>query len=302
MSSGLSEFCRQMLTHDAPLRMSNDTPIIGRYYPQTCQQKELENGDLHVDFSGIGYGYTNLSKKLTFSMAGSVDYNQDFLVSDEPCSIYGYLRVRRVLGTDFRTRVVENPVAGFANQLTGLGDRFGQQLVTGKLTEGLTVIHSDQGDDVGIGIVELGKRPFHPFDVHGTSRITYENARTEVHQNQRDFIGPVEIDGSGRALYLTANLDGAAAIDVLVLRKEEGDASLRLYYDYPQSGPLAGAPIGGWILQAGTQLQQSIPLPKGMYYVVLDNTPTAGTVNPPNNPLDDRAAVVNYVLQVGDAP
>jgi hypothetical protein len=49
-------------------------------------------------------------------------------------------------------------------------------------------------------------------------------------------------------------------------------------------------------------MQQSIPLPKGVYYVVFDNTPTAGAVSPPNNPLDDRAAVVNYVLQIGDAP
>jgi hypothetical protein len=155
---------------------------------------------------------------------------------------------------------------------------------------------------VSVGIVELGKRPFRPYDVHGSSRLTVENARTEVHENQRDFVGPIEIDGSGRSLYVSAQLDGAPAVDVLVLRKEEGEASLRLYYDYPQTGPLAGAPLGGWVLQAGTPLQQSIPLPKGLYYVVFDHTPTAGAVAPPNNPLDDRAAVVNYVLQIGDAP
>jgi hypothetical protein len=209
MSSGVAEFCKQMLAHNAPLRMSNDTPVIGRYYPQTCTQRELDNGDLHVDFTGIGYGYTNLSKKLTFSMAGGVDYNQDFLVTDDPCTIYGYFRVRRITASDFRTRLVENPVAGFANQLTGLGDRFGQQLVSDKLSQGFTVIHDDSGDDVGFGMVELGKRPFHPFDVHGTSRMTYENARTEVHQGERDFIGPFEVDSSGRALYFTADLDGA---------------------------------------------------------------------------------------------
>lgn len=302
MSSGLSEFCKQMTTHQAPLRMDPSGPVIGRYYPQQCQQKELENGDLFVQFSGVGYGYTNLSKKVTFSMSGAVEYNQDFLVHDEPCSIYAYFRVRRIAGSDFRTRVVENPVASFANQLTGLGDKFGQQLVGQNLAQGFTVIHDDRGDDVSLGIVDLGKRPPHPFDVHGSGRITVENARTEVHQNQRDFIGPIEIDANGRALYVAAQLEGAPAVDVLVLRKEEGEGSLRLYWEHGPSGPLSGAPLGGWILQAGTPLQQAVPLPKGMYYVVLDNTPTAGAVAPPVNLLDDRAAVVSYALQIGDAP
>src|SRR4051812_12556989 len=55
MSSGLKEFCRQMTTRNAPLKMSADAPVVGRFYAQTCSQNELENGDLAVQFAGVGY-------------------------------------------------------------------------------------------------------------------------------------------------------------------------------------------------------------------------------------------------------
>jgi hypothetical protein len=156
--------------------------------------------------------------------------------------------------------------------------------------------------DAVMGIVEKGKAPMHPFDVHGVDRITYENLRTEVHQNERDFIGPIEITESGRALYITANVDGVQAIDLFLMRKAEGDASLRLFFDYAQAGPLAAPPLLNDVVSAGQNFTHTIPLAPGMYYVVLENTPSAGQVSPPMNPFDDRAAVVNYVIQIGDAP
>ena len=101
-----------------------------------------------------------------------------------------------------------------------------------------------------------------------------------MHQNQRDFVGPIKVEEDGRSLYVTAQLDGAPAIDVLLMRKAEGDASLQLYYEYPQSGPLAAAPIVADVVQQGVEVKRAIPVPPGMYYVVFDNTPTAGTGQP----------------------
>ena len=89
---------------------------------------------------------------------------------------------------------------------------------------------------------------------------------------------------------------------MLFLGKENGDASFRLYFDYPAAGPLAGPPLLADVAQAGAEFERAFPVPKGQYFVVFDNTSTAGTVSPPMNALDDRAAVVNYVVQVGDAP
>ncbi len=303
MSSGLKEFCRQMTTRSAPLRMTNDAPAIGRFFPTACQQSEMGNGDLYVQFSGFGYGYTNLSKKLTFTMSGAVQYNQDFLISED-CLAYAYFRPRNITSSDFRINKVENPVTSFLNALSPIAENFGRQLVAGKLGEGFTVITDMEmkNPDVVLGVVEKGQKPVHPFDVHGTSRLTYENLRTEVHQNEREFIGPIEVSESGRALYLTAQMDGVQAIDLFLMRKDDGDASLRLYVDYPMSGPLSAAPMVNDVVTAGQGYQRTLPLPKGMYYVVLDNTPSAGQVAPPMNAFDDRAAVVNYVIQIGDAP
>jgi hypothetical protein len=71
---------------------------------------------------------------------------------------------------------------------------------------------------------------------------------------------------------------------------------------YPEHGPLAGTPRwADTLLPAQPGYLRTISLPRGVYYVVFDNTPSAGVNNPPQNPLDDRAVVVDYSIQVGPA-
>ena len=302
LSTGIGEFCHQLLTHNAPLRMSADTPIIGRFYANACTQRELDSGDLFVQFSGFGYGFTNVSKKVTFTMNGAVQYNQDFLIPEDRCDIYAYFRPRAVQSSDFKVVKIQAQMAQILNALSPVGDTFGKQLVTGKLNEGFTVIHDAQNhDDVVPGIVELGKPPVHPFDVRGSDRIPYENLRTEIHQNQRDFVGPIEIGEDKRSIYITATVDGTPAVDVLLLRKEEGEAALRAYYDNPDVTAVAVNPILGEVVQAGMQYQRAVPVPRGQYYVVFDHSSLLGRTNPPGNAFDDRAALVSYVIQIGDS-
>ena len=64
---------------------------------------------------------------------------------------------------------------------------------------------------------------------------------------------------------------------------------------------MAGTPMSSEVLANGNPMKRAIVVPPGTYYVVFDNTPTAGQVSPTINPLDDRAAVVNYLIQIGDA-
>jgi len=303
MAEGLGEFCKQMLSRNAPLKMSQDTPVIGRYYPQACQQRELGNGDLYVEFSGWGYGWTNLSKKVSFTMAGAVEYTQDFLIAKDECDIYGYFRPRRVAGSDFRIYRIEAQIASFLNQRNPIGDNLGKQLVSGKLAEGFTVIadHNKQ-TEVAVGIVELGQRPRRPFAGGSKDRLVYENLRTEVHQNQRDFIGPITVTESGHAIHVSAQLDGAPAMDLVVLEKSVADPALRLYYEYPASGPIAGNPSFVDVIPGGAPYMRAIPLPKGTYYVVLDNTPTLGPTAPQGSAFDDRAGLVSYLVEVGPTP
>lgn len=298
---GLKQFCPEMLKRNAPLALQQGMPAIGRFYPKQCTQSELPDGNIFVQFAGVGYAWTNVSKKLTFTMGGTVAYNADFLMDGS--TMYAYFRPVQVTHSNFQSRVIEQPVASFLNQLTPLGNTFGQQLVQGKLAEGFTVIRENDGNaDFGLGLIERGKRPQKPFDVKGANRVTYENARTEVHQNQRDFVGPIVVPDTGRALYVTATLDGVQAADVLVMRQSEGEASLDYYLGYPQAGPLAGAPFVGDVMQAGVQYQRTVPVAPGTYYLVFDNSTSAGQVSPPVNLLDDRAAMISYVVQVGDEP
>lgn len=304
LRKGMGDFCKQMTTRNAPLKLSTDSPVIGRFYPTQCNAAD---GDLlNVTFSGYGYAWTNVTKKMTFNGGGSAAYRYDFQVTEgDRCDIYAYFRPARVDTSTFQVHRIEGTVASVFNTFSSFGDNFGRQMVSKKLQEGFTVISKDgseQNMDFSLGIVPLGKRPFHPYQVDSSDgRVTYENERTEVHQNQRDFVGPISVEDSGKALFIRAGLDGAPAIDVMLMRKAEGDASLQLYYEYPQSGPLAAPPIDGQVLQAGVEMNRAISVVPGMYYVVFDNTPSAGQVAPPLNALDDRAAVVNYLIQIGDA-
>ncbi len=301
LSFGIGKFCSELMKHSASLKLADDQPAIGRYFPTTCATKELANGDLLVSLGGDGYAWTNLSKKVTFDMNGTIEYDQDFQLDGS--TMYAYFRTKQVQKSDFKSRAIENQIASFVNQLTPIGDNFGKQLVAGELQKGFTVIRDKDGNaDFGLGVVDVGKKPLKPFDVHGTSRITYENTRSEIHQNQRDFVGPIWVEESSRALFVTATIDGVDAADVLVLGKQDGEASIAAYVTNGTAGPLSGNPVFSDVIQNGVQWSKAIPLQKGVYYLVFDNTPTAGRVAPPVNLLDDRAVTVTYVVQIGDAP
>jgi hypothetical protein len=306
MSFGLGQFCQQMTAHNAPLKLTPDGNVVGRFFPQHCSQQTLANGDLWVQFDGFGYAWTSLSKKVTFTSAATLQYNQDFKCAEDN-AIYAYFDTRSVSAPDFRVGVIEQPVANLMqNWISPFADSFGQQMVSGQLAQGFTVIQDTSGSaDFSVGHLPLGQRPFHPYNQHGGSRVTYENLRTEVHTGERDFIGPITLEGSGQAIFLQMHLDGVAAADVFVVPKLEGDASLQLYQQYGPAGPLAFPPRFADIVQAGVEYQRAVPLPAGLYYVVIDNTSAAGQAAPPAplfGVVGDAAAVVNYAIQLGDAP
>jgi hypothetical protein len=306
MSMGLGQFCQQMTTRNAPLTLAPDPTVIGRFFPQHCSQQVLDNGDLWVHFDGFGYAWTSLSRKVTFTNAATIQYNQDFKCADDN-SIYAYFDTRSVSAPDFHLAQIEQPGANLVqNWIAPYADNFGQQMVAGQLGQGFTVIRDTGGStDFTIGHLPLGQRPLHPYEAHGSNRVMVENLRTSVHASERDFIGPVTVDGSARAIFLQMHLDGAPTIAVFVVPKAEGDASLQLYFQYGAAGPLAYPPRFSDVVRSGAEYQRAVSVPAGMYYVLLDNTqPAAQPVAPA--PLFgvalDTPAVVNYAIQIGDAP
>jgi hypothetical protein len=65
---------------------------------------------------------------------------------------------------------------------------------------------------------------------------------------------------------------------------------------------LAAPPLLDDTIAAGSPWKRTVPVPKGTYYLVVDNSPAIGRSAPPVVAGDDRAARVDYVVTVGDRP
>jgi hypothetical protein len=305
---GASKICPEMLKRGMPLRMQDRAPAIGRFFPMQCSYNVNDSArTVIVNFVGTGYLYLSPAKRVGFSATGSVEYRPDFQIADDDIYVWGRLN-RMVQGPSFQLGYVENGLLDLAANLPPFGSLanfLGSQVVSGEMTRGFTVVHNeDRGDEFTLGILVPPQRPFRPFDVSASERYTFANETTEIHQNQRDFLGPFEIAENGQALQLMMTLQGPA-VDVMIVDKATGDAWRDAYQrGLPGGmGPPPGPVLAGGPLQPNITDQRRYPLMPGLYYVVIDNTPTAGLVSPPTlffNPLGDAVARVSYVAQLSE--
>lgn len=306
MSYGLGQFCQQLTSHSAPLKLTADAPVTGRFYPRHCTQQTLDNGDLWVQFDGQGYAFTDLSRKVTFTAGASLQYNEDFKCADND-AIYAYFMTRTAAPPTFQVVQIEAPVASLMSNVVGpYANSFGTQMLTKQLAEGFTVVQSDNGAiDFDLGKLPVGQPIKHPFDVHGSDKLLVESQRVQIANNERDFVGPIEIKDSGRALYFLMGLEGGQAVDILLMPKAQGEQALQNYLNVGPVGALPAPAQWSDVVRFGQQYQRALPVPPGVYYVVIDNTPSAGQVAPPASlpfGASDPPAVVNYAIQIGDAP
>jgi hypothetical protein len=309
---GQGEFCKELLRHGAPLKLRDDAPAVGRFFADQCDYRELDNDDAFVQVSGQGYAWSQATGRVGFRAAGSIQYNPDFLL--EGSAMYAYFRPRNVQSTQFTSLMIEkvqqNPLGGlFGGTAQDIAGRLGNQIVAQELTRGFTVIRDDDGSvDFGLGIIEQGKRPFHPYQVKGSDKVLLASDWSEIHEQQREFLGPFDVSDDKQALFFTLSLDGVPAVDLLLFRKEVGDVWRRELETKPGTTPPAQAPILADVLtQQRGEWRRTVPLPKGSYYLVVDHTSTAGSVAPPPGQAgvlsgSDLAAVVRYVAQLGAAP
>jgi hypothetical protein len=305
---GASRICPEMLKRGMPIRMQDQAPAIGRYFPMQCSFSVNDSAQtVTVHFAGTGYVYMNPAKRTGFSCTGSVEYRPDFQIVDEDIYVWGRLN-RMVQGPNFQIAYVENGILDLAANIPPFGSManfLGQTVVSGEMTRGFTVVHNeDKGDDFSLGILVPPQKPHHPFKVTNTNAYTFANETTEIHQNQRDFLGPFEITEGGQALTLMMSLNGPP-VDVMVVTKGTGDAWRDAYQrGLPHGmGPPPGPIIAGGPLQPGPTDNRRYALAPGLYYVVIDNTSTAGLVSPPTslfNPLGDAVARVSYVAQLAE--
>ena len=244
-----------------------------------------------------------VTQRLGFSSSGLVEYAPDFQLQDG--AMYIYFRPVNVASAGFQTLAVESMLARGGIAITGINpDQLGKDIVEGQLRRGFTVIrYSSTGEtDFGMGYIPAGKKPFRPFYVESEDKVVLDDDRTEVHANQQDFVGGLVVPEDDQALYITASVDGAPAVDVFLVRKSDGDPVIDRYVRTAGPSLLAAPPLLDDTIAAGSPWKRTVPVPKGTYYLVVDNSPAIGRSAPPVVAGDDRAARVDYVVTVGDRP
>lgn len=300
---GAQRVCPEMLKTSLTLRMQDRAPGIGRFFPSQCSYTVNDDAQtLQVNIAGVGYAYVPPAKHIGFNLNVAVEYRPDFMIAGDDLYVWGKFS-RMISAPNFQLAYVENPALDVATTLTPLGsgaNLLGNQVVAGFLSRGFTVVdNSDTGKLFSLGILSPPAKPFQPIQVDDDSSYTFANETIDVYVGQRDFLGPFEVADDDQQLQLKFNLTGSPA-EFMVVTKGTGDNWIAAY-NAGQAGP---APPPGAIM--GAPLNQGptikrLTLQPGMYYVVVDNTTTAGVVNPPitlPNPLFDAATRISYVAQL----
>ena len=304
---GTRSVCSEMLKRSVPLKLRDDDPSIGRFYVHECTSRDLDNGDLFIQFGGVGYAWSNLTKRIGFDVSAGIDYENDLRVDGG--ALYVYFRPASTTAKKFQLTMAEsttpNPLGALIPVPSAqvFADQMGSSFLDRELARGFTVIRDDDGSvSFAMGQLPPGQRPAAPYSRENEKRLVLMNERVDVHQNQRDFAGPFEVTDSGMALYITANVEGTPAIDISVYQRSLADSWLSAYIHQPVVTSPTAAAVFDEPVRSGAIYRRVVRLPKGQYYVLLDNTPNAGQTTPAGINGDDRAASVSLGVELGSEP
>lgn len=301
---GLEQFCFEMTNRGAPLKLGDELPTAGRFFAASCQHQILDaegRKSLVVQYSGTGYGWTNISGRIGFEASGLVEYAPDFQVDGD--AMYIYFRPQAVDASTFKTLMVESSVVKTGLSMAQIDpNEVGTKILRGQLRRGFTVIrYNSRGEtDFSMGLVPKGQLPEKPYTVETTNRTNLVNDTTEVHSGQQDYIGSFEVTEDDSVLFLTAKLDGSPTVDVALVPKASSTQMLDQYVKNPGAATMLMPPLLQEALAQGTPWQRSIKLAQGSYVLVVDNSDRLGPSTPPAHPADSPAHV-SYLVQRGDA-
>jgi len=302
---GLDSFCGEMLTRGVTLKLSDDHPVAGRFFARDCRADMLEDDSkttFNVKLSGSGYVWSNVTRRVGFELTGSIVLLPDFQIAEDK-SMYVYFRSQHVETTQMKVSLVESSVARSAAQLAGLdADRVSREIFEAQVSRGFTVIRTNESGQIeyAVGLLPLGKRPFHPFAVV-SSDPTLANDRTEVHTGQQDYIGGFVVEGNDKALSFALSVDGAPSVNIAVISSTAATSMLDRYIHFPGVTSFAEPPRYTQNVLFGSFFRQKVPVPAGSYVLLLEHAAGPTAPNSSNLP-DDRAAKVDYLVQLVDAP
>ena len=301
LTYGIDRFCVEMMRRGAPLELGDHEPVIGRFFADGCSAQVISNSDRQsvvVRFSGKGYAWTNLTGRLGFGSAGLVEYAADFQLHED--DMYIYFRPRSVGQTTFDVLVIESDLARAGLGVSGVdASAVGKDIVDRQLGRGFTVIrHSERGEvEYGAGIIPVGQRPFRPYQVVRSEKLTVDNDRTEVHPGQQDYICGVAVADDDARLTLNLALDGAPVADVFVLPESDARGMREAYVTRAGGVPLPRAPLLDAEVRANQPLELALDIPPGNHCLLLDHSANAGRSPPASG---QQAAKIDYLLQLGE--
>ena len=167
---------------------------------------------------------------------------------------------------DFNVAAIEEPVANLMqNWIAPFANTFGTQMVSGQLAQGFTVIQGDDGStDFAWATWPLGQQPPHPFDV---ARLEPRDVREPAHRGPRTASAtssaPSRSRTPGGRSTSCLQLDGAQAVDVMLVPKAAGDEALQLYVELrPGRAAAAHAAASATSSSTGVQYQRAVPFPR----------------------------------------
>lgn len=301
---GLDRFCEEMLKAGAALKLSDQEPVVGRFFAESCQSQVLDEDarkSFVLQYTGKGYAWTNVTGKLGFTSRGLVEYAPDFQMADG--ALYVYFRPKTVDAAAFQLLSVDSAIAqaGLAVAAANVNpDEIGRHILDAQLKRGFTVIrYGDDGrTDFGLGFIPKGQRPYKPFQITSSKR-TLVNERTEVHLQGQDYLGPISVTDDDSALTVTLEIDGAETLDYQLVPKVLGDGMLDRYIRTQGPCPMVTPPLFDGSASRAQRTQQPVPLPVGQYFLILDNSGVLGRSAPPPGAAGDHAARVDYALLLG---
>jgi hypothetical protein len=296
---GLGEFCKELLEHGAPLRLSDGQPVIGRFFGRNCQTKSIENvnkSTIIVQFGGQGYAWTAGTGRLGFRAQGLLELAPDFRIHQD--AMYVFFRPVQVDTSDFELLMTEQPLAQAVAELAGIDEKaLGRAIIQAQLGRGFTAIRydADGHTDFALGLVDPGERPFRPYTVESSPRSTEANGRTELFNGQQDFLGKIHVAG-GENITVTLHVEGADAVDFALLSETSATPHLQDYLTKP--GALRAKTIPTFLATATSMAptRAEVKVPEGSYFLVLDHSPAWGNTTPDADSLPAR---VDYLIQTG---
>lgn len=303
---GASQVCPKVLANGAPLRLDPNGPIVGRFFPNQCEQRvDDARQTMTLNLAGTGFAWTPIAGRVGFRASAIIDYRMDFRLEEESVYVWG-VPTGASPPPQFQLGAVENPLVNWAAQGPGgyLAATFGGQILSSKLAEGFTAIRSDSGDEFAIGHFVPPQRPPKPYSLSGDDRVLLASEVTEVRSGQIDIAGPFEVVSSDQALYLRILAEGPSVEAFLYQRYVIDPWREGLQTGTPLAPPPA-PPIRSFVLNGGAELKENIALPKGSYVLVLDHSPKLGQINPPFNLLGmvgSGSSRVSYGVELGEAP